>query len=128
MKILSRGFIILLFGCLLVGAAAVLEVTLRQTSNSALLSDNPTEHVHSLPLEQGVFKNNELALAYGLVQVDSSNAKDLKEYYANRAYHGAPPVIPHPINTLGTIGAQGCLQCHQKGGYVSKFKAFAPVT
>jgi len=54
--------------------------------------------------------------------------RNLKGYYALRAYPGAPPVIPHPLLSEKGIGGLSCLQCHQNGGYVPQFKAFAPIT
>lgn len=59
---------------------------------------------------------------------DIKSQKSLQEFYGNRAFPGAPPVIPHPLVNENTIGSINCLQCHQNGGYVSKFKAFAPIT
>jgi len=40
-----------------------------------------------------------------------------------RAFDGAPPVVPHPIDQVGTAG---CLACHEHGYYVGK-QRFAPM-
>lgn len=53
--------------------------------------------------------------------------KTLKEYYSLRAYPGAPPHIPHPVDKDMSI-SQSCNTCHEKGGYVPKYQAFASVT
>ena len=53
--------------------------------------------------------------------------RTLKEYYALRAYPGAPPPIPHPVDSDMSI-TQNCNSCHEKGGYVPKYQAFASVT
>ncbi len=53
--------------------------------------------------------------------------RTLNTYYKNRAFHGAPPSIPHPIVDELTMGDKSCLKCHQNGGYVPKFNAFTPV-
>ena len=53
--------------------------------------------------------------------------KSLEKYYSNRMYYGAPPFIPHPIQNEMTFGGKDCLKCHQNGGYVNQFDAFAPV-
>ncbi|MEN9361761.1 MAG: Periplasmic nitrate reductase, electron transfer subunit [Verrucomicrobiota bacterium] len=53
--------------------------------------------------------------------------RDLATVYSRRAYHGAPPVIPHAVDNALEI-KQNCNSCHEKGGFVPNFKAFAPVT
>lgn len=61
--------------------------------------------------------------------LDKMNIIDKKispNYYKNRAYQGAPPTIPHEVNERN-MGDNSCLQCHQFGGYVAKFKAHAPI-
>jgi len=56
-----------------------------------------------------------------------NEGRSLDTYYNNRAFHGAPPSIPHPIVEDFKIGDRSCLKCHQNGGYVAKFKAYTPV-
>ncbi|WP_372365959.1 nitrate reductase cytochrome c-type subunit [Candidatus Uabimicrobium sp. HlEnr_7] len=51
--------------------------------------------------------------------------RTLKEFYARRAYPGAPPVIPHKIEKNST---EMCLTCHEKGGYTPQYNAYAPPT
>ncbi|MCB1050310.1 MAG: cytochrome C [Acidobacteria bacterium] len=53
--------------------------------------------------------------------------RNLFESYARRAYPGAPPFIPHPTEESLSTG-ESCLSCHQQGGYVARFQAYAPVT
>jgi cytochrome c-type protein NapB len=53
--------------------------------------------------------------------------RDLETYYARRAYHGAPPVVPHEVDAE-TSRRQACNVCHEKGGFVAKFNAYTPVT
>lgn len=52
--------------------------------------------------------------------------KSRTNYFKNRAYQGAPPTIPHEVYERD-MGYKSCLQCHQNGGYVDKFKANAPI-
>ncbi len=59
--------------------------------------------------------------------VDGAKQRRLEEVYSRRAYHGAPPVVPHAVDNA-LDHAQGCNACHQKGGFVPTFAAFAPVT
>jgi nitrate reductase (cytochrome), electron transfer subunit len=44
-----------------------------------------------------------------------------------RAYPGAPPRIPHALTTEEVRGGH-CNTCHERGGYVERFAAYAPVT
>ena len=56
-------------------------------------------------------------------------ARTLEVYYSRRAYPGAPPSIPHPIeNTPGFESGKTCRACHIRGGFVPKFNAFSPAT
>ncbi|TNE47950.1 MAG: hypothetical protein EP343_17905 [Deltaproteobacteria bacterium] len=53
--------------------------------------------------------------------------RNLKQYYKNRAFPGAPPRVPHPVaERKGQV--ENCLSCHGKGGFVPKYNAYAPVT
>ncbi len=91
----------------------------------------PLENEISLPIipsEAGVFERSEYALDYANMPVDDKYQRTLETYYDNRAYHGAPPSIPHPVKQEISIGGNTCLQCHQNGGFVQKFNAYAPVT
>lgn len=90
----------------------------------------PTTHDSSnviIPSEEGVFKRSEFALDYANMPIDENHQRSLNDYYNNRAFYGAPPSIPHPIKTDGSIGENKCLKCHENGGYVEKFNAFTPV-
>jgi cytochrome c-type protein NapB len=79
----------------------------------------------SLNEEGGVFALSDLGEKY---QEMPEGSRTMKDYYNNRAYHGAPPMITHPLISEKGIGGKACLQCHQNGGYVTQFEAFAPVT
>ncbi|WP_299121161.1 nitrate reductase cytochrome c-type subunit [uncultured Tenacibaculum sp.] len=81
-----------------------------------------------IPLEKGVFKRSEHALDYVEMPVDETHQRSMKNYYNNRAFYGAPPSIPHDVNSERNMGDNSCLKCHENGGYVEKFKAYTPVT
>ncbi|WP_194767801.1 nitrate reductase cytochrome c-type subunit [Tamlana sp. I1] len=81
-----------------------------------------------IPSESGVFERSQFALDYAEMPIDEAHQRSLKTYYNNRAYHGAPPSIPHPVANERSLGGNTCLQCHQNGGFVEKFDAYAPVT
>lgn len=90
-----------------------------------IINDNPTP---SIPSETGVFQRSEFALDYANMPIDEKHQRSLATYYDNRAYHGAPPSIPHEVKGERNMGGNSCLQCHQNGGFVTKFNAYAPVT
>lgn len=81
-----------------------------------------------IPSESGVFQRSEYALDYAQMPIDENHQRSLSTYYNNRAYQGAPPSIPHPVKNEFSYGENTCLQCHQNGGFVQKFNAYAPVT
>lgn len=81
-----------------------------------------------IPSEKGVFERSKFALDYTKMPVDENHQRSLKTYYNNRAFPGAPPSIPHPINGDRSMGGSSCLKCHENGGFVSKFSAYAPVS
>ena len=81
-----------------------------------------------IPSEIGVFQRSEFALDYANMPIDKAHQRSLDTYYNNRAYHGAPPSIPHPVTNERTMGGNDCLKCHQNGGFVEKFNAYTPIT
>lgn len=90
----------------------------------------PTSHDSSelmIPSEEGVFKRSKFALEYAKMPIDDTHERSLNSYYKNRAFPGAPPSIPHEIQQDGTIGENSCLKCHENGGFVDKYNAYAPV-
>lgn len=80
-----------------------------------------------IPSEDGVFKRSEYALKYAAMPIDKNHERSLKTYYNNRAFYGAPPSIPHTVEERN-MGGNSCLKCHENGGFVTKYSAYAPVT
>lgn len=78
--------------------------------------------------EKGTFLRSKHALEYAQMPVDEKYQRSLRTYYDNRAYHGAPPSIPHPVEDEMNVGGQQCLKCHENGGFVARFSAYAPIT
>ncbi|PHQ61597.1 MAG: cytochrome C [Maribacter sp.] len=81
-----------------------------------------------IPSETGVFRRSEHALDYSNMPIDKEHQRTLKTYYDNRAYHGAPPIIPHPVVNERSLGGNTCLKCHENGGFTEKYNAYAPVS
>jgi cytochrome c-type protein NapB len=57
----------------------------------------------------------------------ASPTRTLPEYYARRAYSGAPPFIPHKAMDEPSE-AVTCLACHEKGGWTAELKRHTPLT
>ena len=123
----NKGIIIAFFIFLMISGIVIVDVSYLQESDDAHLVGQGTLSTGSLPIDKAVFERSNYAMDYS--EVDESVAgRTMVSYYANRAYPGAPPTVPHPMADPLTIGSTTCLQCHENGGYVAKFEAFAPVT
>ncbi len=81
-----------------------------------------------IPLESGVFRRDKHALDYADMAIDEKHRHSIADYYRNRAFPGAPPTIPHPLLDERSMGGKDCLSCHENGGFVPKWNAYAPVT
>lgn len=129
MSNLKRGNIIAIFVILMIAVIVILDVMLISDHTEAS-QDYPAGVMEpSIPVEEGVFERSEFALKYENMPHDSLHGRALEAYYENRAYAGAPPRIPHEMLASGiSMGGKDCLQCHQNGGYVKRFEAYAPVT
>ncbi|MBT3343454.1 MAG: cytochrome C [Gemmatimonadetes bacterium] len=66
-------------------------------------------------------------LAPDLQPATGTKARTLNAYYDLRAYAGAPPVIPHEVDAE-MLKTQSCNICHERGGFVRRYNAYAPVT
>ena len=121
----ARVIAILLFFAVLTGLVFAIGEILRQQESRfehdgrlAAVLDNRAEG----EMYRGYPPARELA-----PEETSARQRDLDAWYALRAYPGAPPRIPHAVEDEQRIGA-GCLDCHENGGYVPKWNAYAPVT
>ncbi|MEP1033499.1 hypothetical protein [Ekhidna sp.] len=124
-----KGKAIIFFGILLmISAIVIFDLSIRQSNVSAsVVTADVADVVPTTMLESEVFSLQDLA--YEFKELESiGSEKTLADYYKNRAYDGAPPRIPHPLLNEKGIGGKSCLQCHSNGGYVDRFKAFAPIT
>ena len=54
--------------------------------------------------------------------------RTLAQFRSRRAYPGAPPEIPHKVAPEMAGDSPACLGCHLRGGYVSAYEAYAPLT
>lgn len=128
MKTKNRYLLIFLGVLLMISAIFIVDVSIKQESKATIISETESHSRPSIPLEKGVFVRSSQALDYANMPFDKTKGRSLNEYYKNRAYNGAPPTIPHVLLSEKGIGAKTCLQCHENGGYVDQFKAYAPIT
>ena len=70
-----------------------------QSSLTKLLSTSPSNHVNSNQVN--------------IVKSEEQKALALAEREQLRAFNGAPPTIPHPIDQ---ISSESCMVCHAEGG------------
>ena len=125
---MKRLGIISLIVLLFVGFIYVWNFSYESGLEEAIINQDPIELTVGIPSESGVFKRSSHAIAYSKLPLDIEHQRSLSTYYDNRAYHGAPPSIPHPIVEQQNIGENSCLKCHENGGFVEKYNAFTPVT
>ena len=125
---MKRLLVISLFTLLFAAFIAVWNYSYQSGLEDAYV---PLEIEHDIPLipsESGVFKRSEFAMDYANMPIDEKHQRSLVTYYENRAYYGAPPTIPHEVKDERNMGGKSCLKCHQNGGFVSNYNAYAPVT
>lgn len=79
--------------------------------------------------EAGVFRTHpaELSAAPDAQRRPEAHPRTLARQRSQRAYPGAPPAIPHGL-TESEMRDQNCKTCHERGGFVPRFSAYAPVT
>lgn len=124
---MKRVFVISLFALLVVAAAAIWNFSYQESYEEAKISTETLKESGVIESEEGVFRRSKYAIEYSKMPIDLKHERKLKEYYENRAFYGAPPTIPHEVSSA-TIGSGACLKCHENGGFVNKYSAYAPIT
>jgi len=127
---MRQGYVIIGFWVvLLIAAGFIVKASLMEEqvlNNRGIIEQHAT---NALPVEEGVFKLSHNAKEFlELFKHGVTSNKNLVSYRERRAFPGAPPTIPHPTEEAHSMGGNDCLQCHQNGGYVDKFKAYTPIT
>lgn len=125
---MKRFWILFFFALLFIAFVLVWNKSFHNVDEDSYVPVPTADPYHTLPIEQGVFSGSDLGLEYAVMPVDSAYQRSLETYYDNRAFDGAPPSIPHPVSKERSAGGISCLQCHQSGGFVEKFNAYAPIT
>ena len=125
---MKRTVILSLFAILFIGFVVVWNMSYKSGLEEAYIPTENIKETYIIPSEKGVFRRSEFALEYADMPIDPNHQRSLQSYYNNRAYHGAPPSIPHSVEDERNMGANSCLKCHQNGGFAAKYNAYAPVT
>lgn len=125
---MKRIGIISLFVLLFIGFITIWNYSYKTGKEEAYIPVDKEVETILIPSEHGVFRRADKALDYANMPVDAEHQRLMENYYDNRAFHGAPPSIPHEVSSEINMGGNSCLKCHENGGYVSKFKAYTPVT
>lgn len=124
---MKRLFIIFLMVILMIAAIFVWSYSYQTSHEEAYIPVRSLTETFVIPSEEGVFERSEFALEYTDMPIDKNHERSLDTYYKNRAFYGAPPSIPHMVEERN-MGENSCLKCHDNGGFVAKFNAYAPVT
>lgn len=122
----SRIVMILLTSILFAAVVFLVGTSLRKNSQDAELSEWRGNGSPSQPVRVETFEQSADFSAYMNESGFPIDGRNLSDYYERRAYLGAPPIVPHPVDTQ-SIGGNDCLQCHTTGDYVTKYKAYAPI-
>lgn len=122
----NRRVFIALTIILMASAIYVIGESLGDELSGSVEESTTTSRFVPLPHEAAVFQRASQALDY-LALSDVSGTRNLTQFYQRRAYPGAPPVIPHGLESEEGIGGKMCLSCHENGGYVPKYNTYAPV-
>ncbi|HEU5190799.1 MAG TPA: nitrate reductase cytochrome c-type subunit [Methylomirabilota bacterium] len=123
----SRYFLIGLAVLLMAAVVVVAGQSLIAGREPARVMPVAAETTPTLPSEAGMYARVARAADYAAMPTEPNRKRTREVYYARRAYPGAPPVIPHPVDERQAFG-KACLACHAEGGWVPRFEAFAPVT
>ncbi len=123
----SRYFLIGLAVLLMAALVAVVGQSLSAGREPARVMPVVAEPTPTLPTETGMYARVSRAAEYAAMPQEPNRRRTLAVYYARRAYPGAPPVIPHPVDEREAFG-KACRSCHGSGGWAPRFEAYAPVT
>jgi len=90
----KRLGIISFFVILFVSFIVVWNYSYYQGQEEAYIPIDTNKKVEVITSEIGVFERSKFALDYANMRSDNTHQRSLESYYKNRAFHGAPPIIP----------------------------------
>lgn len=122
----SRVIVIGLAVVLLAVAVFLVGTSLQQDRQTIRLDEPTAFGSPSVPEAEKDFSETAALAAYLKALGQPAEPRTLADYYSRRAYSGAPPTVPHPIDPQ-SFGGSSCLQCHQTGDFVPALDSFAPI-
>lgn len=122
----GRLLVVVAFLLCLIGAVVGAVLTQPKAGEGDLRIAHIETPSQEILAESGAFRGLSQPSRFAEVSVQGKE-RTLATFNARRAFPGAPPIIPHAIESDVKDLGQNCLGCHLDGGYVRKFEAFAPV-
>jgi nitrate reductase cytochrome c-type subunit len=122
-RLVKIGAIALLMASVVFGLGEAIRLSLADHKTSQK-NHSLLDHIQAQAPAAPVYKSS---IAPTLQAAAGVATRSLKTYYARRAYPGAPPFIPHSIDSEMNR-TQRCNVCHEKGGFTPKFNAYVPIT
>ena len=127
-KATLRSRILLIgLGIILMAAAVLIVGTgVHQEQHSADLSTGGGVMISSTAVDPAAYYLTNEQLAYYETVSEAFPARDMDTYHSRRAFHYAPPMIPHEILDEQSYGGDSCLRCHADGDFSPIFGGYAP--
>lgn len=125
-RIGSRIVMIILTSILFAAVVFLVGTSLWENSQNVALTQSVNNGSPSRSVELEQFEESADFSSSMNASEFPADGRELTEYYARRAYQGAPPIVPHPVDPQ-TIGGNDCLQCHATGDYVPQYETYAPI-
>lgn len=122
----SRLVMILLTIILFAAVVLLVGTSVWQSSQDVALSELKDNGSPSRSVRVETFEQSADFIASVNTSGFPENGRNLEDYYSRRAYHGAPPIVPHEVDPQ-SFGGNDCLQCHSTGDYVPEYEAYAPI-
>ena len=115
------GFLAAVSGCRKAGPVAS-----KWTAADPVGDSTPRAHVAE---QGGMYRDLQAGYRLSDSAPFHGTARTLERARAHRAFDGAPPWIPHPVDAENErTGTTNCLNCHRDGGWVDKWRKYAPPT
>jgi len=121
------GFTIVLMGALVWVCFGVFNLD-DQFNSSVVKQDDYLGLNPELKAQSAMYYGLKDDASYPHATDKETSKRTIAKFQNIRAYHGAPPRIPHKVTSSMKGAFENCLQCHANGGYAKEFKAYAPVT
>lgn len=115
--------------CIVAVVAAVLwgcDPVEHQATPSPPDSATPSAHASE---QGGMYRDLQAGYRLSDSAPQTGRPRNLEERRTRRAFDGAPPWIPHPVDRENErTGTTNCLNCHRDGGWVPGWERYAPPT